>query len=102
MEMSTESRIFFKLVELFGLHKAPDYRISSYWNDDRQLVIIIPGNTAEAVINFECGTNFDIELREEEFAGIAEQITVPFDATDDDLKEIVERVVEYILNTTVA
>ena len=102
MEMSTESRTFFKLVELFGEHKAPDYRISSYWNDDRQLVIIIPGNTAEATINFECNTNFDIELREEEYAGVADQITVPFGASDDDLKEIIERVVEYILDTTVA
>lgn len=101
MQMSTESRIFFKLVELLNEHKAYDYNLLSYWDEDRQLVIGIQGKEAEATIDFECNTSFEIELRETEHSLCDQSIAVPLDATDDDLKEIIDRVVTYILNRTV-
>lgn len=100
MQMSTESRIFFRLVELFSEHKAYDYNLSSYWNDDRKLVIFIPGRTGEAVIDFECSTNFDIDLRATEDSVNYDTIAVPDKASDDELKETVESVVAFLLNPT--
>lgn len=98
MQLCTETRIFVRLMELLLEHKSPSYELTGHWGDDRRFVYGLVGHEPEVTINFESHSHFELELRESELHLLDTSLTVPFDATDDDLKALIERSIEYLQN----
>lgn len=98
MNLSTETRTFAKFLELIQQHKVIDGELRGWWDDRQRFTYSLTGRAPEVTVSFADNDHFELILREREHADIDGGITVPFDVTDEELVEIIERTVQYIFN----
>lgn len=101
MHIATETRQFFRFGELLLQHQVEGGEILTYWNEEHQLVFSLVGHEAEATVNVEDNSTFDIDLRETEKGRVENSLNIPFDATDADLLEVIKEAIEFIKNPNV-
>lgn len=98
MQHSNETRMFFRLVDMFDRLDIGHRELKSWWNEDKEIVMAFIGLPAEATFIFEDNSHFHIELRTHELDMSHIEIAVPSDATEYELEEIVRRVTAFLAN----
>lgn len=98
MNIATETRIFAKLLELLLQHQIKEGELRAWW-DEGVLTYSLTGEAPEVAVSFADFDHFELVCREREHADVDQRITVPFDVTDEELVDIIEESIQYILNT---
>ncbi len=97
MNLSTETRIFTKLLELLQQHKLEDGELKGWW-DEGEFKYGIVGYQPEITVSFDDNSHFDLVFSPNETDGSDYSISVPFDVDDSELISLIEQSVRYIVN----
>lgn len=98
MSIAAETRIFAKLLELLLQHQIKEGELRTWW-DNGVFTYSLTGEAPEVAVSFADFSHFELVCREREDADADELFIVPDDVTDEELSQIIEDTIQYILTT---